>query len=147
MKEIIQFLEQCELPQDPTRARKIAVQGPLFTLVDDVLFYLDPKHSDRRRAVVPEHIRGRVMEENHHGAMGGHFSGNRLYNALAHHCGGKECTQMSSTIPETVLNVLSSLVEDDNIDPHFTQSQYRDLSKSLELISWNYPEHKGTSMW
>ena len=85
VKEIIQFLEKGELPHDPTRARKIAVQGPLFTLVDDVLFYLDPKHNDRRRAVVPEHIRGRVMEENHRGAMGGHFSGNRLYNTLARH--------------------------------------------------------------
>ena len=76
VREIIHFLEQGELPPDPIRARKVAMQGPLFTMIDGVLFYLDPKNRDRKRAVVPEHMRREVMEENHRGNMGGHFSGN-----------------------------------------------------------------------
>ena len=79
LRETIHFLKRGELPQDPNRARKIAV----FTVVDDILFFLDPKNKHQRRVVVPEHICKRVMEENHGGTMGGHFSGNQLYNTLA----------------------------------------------------------------
>ena len=76
VREIIHFLEQGELPPDPIRARKVAMQGPLFTMIDSVLFYLDLKNRDWKRAVVPEHMRREVMEENHRGNMGGHFCGN-----------------------------------------------------------------------
>ena len=54
-------------------------------MVDSVLFYLDPKNRDRKRAMVLEHMHREVMEENHRGNMGSHFSGNRLYKTLAHH--------------------------------------------------------------
>ena len=83
VNKIITFLEKGELPADNNQARKIAAQGPLFTLVNGVLYYLNPKHGDRKRAVVPEHLRHTVMEENHGGPMAGHFSGNRLYSTLA----------------------------------------------------------------
>ena len=53
--------------------------------MDDILFYIDTKHQSKRRAVVPEHIRKRVMEETHGGTLGGHYPGNRLYNTLARH--------------------------------------------------------------
>ena len=84
VREIIDFLEREELPPNPIRARKVAMQGPLLTMVDGALFYLDPKNGPEE-AVVPEHMRRKVMEENHRGNMGGHFSGNRLYKTLAHH--------------------------------------------------------------
>ena len=49
--------EQGELPQDPAgRARKVAMQGPLFTMMDGVLFYLDPKNNEQQRVVVPENM-------------------------------------------------------------------------------------------
>ena len=44
VREIIHFLEREELPPNPIRARKVAMQGPLFTMVDGALFYLDPKN-------------------------------------------------------------------------------------------------------
>ena len=57
VREIIHFLEQGELPPDPIWAWKVATQeGPLFTMVDSSLFFLDPKNMNRMRAVVPEHV-------------------------------------------------------------------------------------------
>lgn len=81
--ELVQFLEHGKLPEQETRARKISLQSLLFTLVDRVLFFIDPKSGGRRRVVVPEHLRDKIMEENHRGPMGAHFSGNRLFNTLA----------------------------------------------------------------
>ena len=34
---------------------------------------------------VPTHLRASLMEENHSGPFAGHFSGERLYNALVRH--------------------------------------------------------------
>ncbi len=70
VQEIIEFLEREELLQDEGRARKVALQNPLFTLVDDMLFSLDPKHGSQQRAVVPKHLRRKMTEENHRGPMG-----------------------------------------------------------------------------
>lgn len=41
--ELIQFLEHGKLPEQETRASKISLQSPLFTLVDSMLFFIDPK--------------------------------------------------------------------------------------------------------
>ena len=83
--DYILFLEKGELPLDPQRARKIAIQEPLFAIVDQVLYYVDPKRANRRRAVVPQQLQKSIMDENHRGPMGGHFSGNRLFNSLSRH--------------------------------------------------------------
>ena len=63
--EIVRFLEKEELPQEEERARKVALQSPLFILVDDTLFFVDSKSGGRRRAVVPKHLQGQIMEEAH----------------------------------------------------------------------------------
>ena len=83
--EIFRFMEAEELPSDSKRARKIATQQSLFTIVDDVLYFVDPKQDHRRRAVVPRHLQEQILEENHCKLMGGHFSGKRTYSTLAHH--------------------------------------------------------------
>ena len=83
--EIVRFLEKEELPQEEERARKVALQSPLFILVDDTLFFVDSKSGGRRRAVVPKHLQGQIMEEAHRGPMAAHFSGNRLFNVLSQH--------------------------------------------------------------
>lgn len=83
--EIINFLEKGELPSDEGRARKIALQSSMFVLMDDVLYFVDTKQSKQQRVVVPMHLRPKMMEENHRGPMGAHFSGNRLFNALSRH--------------------------------------------------------------
>lgn len=43
IQEILAFLEHSELPQDEQRARKVALQSPLFTIIDSVLYYMNPK--------------------------------------------------------------------------------------------------------
>ncbi len=102
--EIIRYLEDGELPEEQTRARKIVAQGAYFTLYDGLLYYIDPKHENRRRAVVPQSLKEKVMEENHRGVMGGHFSGNRLYNTLARHWWWErmysDAIQYAQTCPE-----------------------------------------------
>ena len=84
LQEIIDFLENDELPLDQKRARKIAMQSSLFTLEDQILFYIDPKQKHRKRVAVPRHLLEQVLKENHSTGMGGHFSGRRMYGALVH---------------------------------------------------------------
>ena len=73
------------MPADEKRARTVVAQASILTLGDDILYYVDPKQENRRRVVVPKHLRKQIMEENHSGPMTGHFSGNRLYNVLVRH--------------------------------------------------------------
>ena len=85
VKEIIDFLEQGTLPPDDLRARRIALQKSLFTIEKNILFYLDPRQSHRKRAVVPEHLRELLLVENHSSIMGGHFALQKMYKALMRH--------------------------------------------------------------
>ena len=48
VKEIIDFLESGTLPEDATRARKLALQESLFTLVSGILYFIDPNTRIRR---------------------------------------------------------------------------------------------------
>ena len=52
--EIIRFLGMSQLPSNETRARKIALQASLFTILDGVLMFVDSKRKDWRQLVVPE---------------------------------------------------------------------------------------------
>jgi len=54
IKEMLEYLKNGDLPDDQTRARKIATQGPLFAVIDGVLHYIDHKRSSRKRAIVPQ---------------------------------------------------------------------------------------------
>lgn len=85
IQEILAFLERNELPQGEKRARKVALHGPLFTIIDSVLYYIDLKKNGARRAVLPKHLQQKVMEETHRGAFGDHFCGSRLYAMLGRH--------------------------------------------------------------
>ena len=83
LHEIFNFLQKQELPADEKRARKIALQSSLFSVVADILNYLDHKQNYQRRVAVPSHLREQILKECHAGGMGGHFSGKRTYAALA----------------------------------------------------------------
>ena len=85
IQEIIAFLQQNVLPADEKKARKMALQGPLFCIVDDILYFVDQKKDGGRRVVLPKQLQRKVMEECHGGKFGGHFSGARLYNQLSRH--------------------------------------------------------------
>ena len=85
LQEIIAFLKTRELPMEEKRARRIALQGSLFMLEEDTLYYVDPKLDHRRRIAVPSHLKQQILQENHASGMGGHFSGRRMYGALVRH--------------------------------------------------------------
>ncbi len=81
LSEIIAFLEHQQLPEEERRARKVAAQAPQFTLLDGILFYVNPK-DNTKRAAVPDHLRD---GENHGGPLAGHFTGIWLYSTLFRH--------------------------------------------------------------
>ena len=83
--EMTDFLQNGVLPEDSNRAKKLAAQESLFALIDGILYYVDPRHGNRKRIAVPSHLREQLLEENHRGIYSGHFSGNRLYNTLVRH--------------------------------------------------------------
>ena len=60
----------------------MALQRSLFTVVEGVLYYVDPRCGNRKRAAVPQHLRDRLLEETHAGPYGANFSGQRMFNIL-----------------------------------------------------------------
>ena len=81
VKELSQFLSSGKLPENETRARKMALQSSMFSLVDGVVYHID--HKTRKKcAVVPSHLQEKLLRETHAGNYSGHFSGRRLYDTL-----------------------------------------------------------------
>lgn len=85
IKELFKFIERGWLPPDSTRARKITLQVSLFAIVGGILYYVNPKHGNRKQAIVPKQLQHRILEEAHSGPFGGHISGQWLYNSLVKH--------------------------------------------------------------
>ena len=85
LQQLLCFIQNGTLPESNNSARKVAAQAPLFTLVDGVLFFVNPKYRDRKQCVVPKHLRQTIMEEHHSSPMSGHFSGEKLYKVLSCH--------------------------------------------------------------
>ena len=73
------FIELYRLPPDDNKACKMALQQSLFTVVGGTLYYIDPKHGNRKQAVVPRSLQRQLLEETHPGP---HFSGERMFNIL-----------------------------------------------------------------
>ena len=69
------YLKTRRLPEDPQLAKVISnlVRKGYF-LVEDVLYYEGPDAPDRQRVVVLQHLRRRIIDENHDTAYAGHFS-------------------------------------------------------------------------
>lgn len=84
-KDLINFLANKTLPADPTQAKKVAAQAPIFVLIDGILYFIDSKNDQCKRRVVPQKLRAQIIEENHSGPMAGHFSGVKLYKVLLRH--------------------------------------------------------------
>lgn len=83
LNRLRRFLEYGALPENEREVRGIAAQALNFTIIDDVLYYVDAKGGGRKRAAVPRHLQKLVLEDYHSGRMAGHFSGARLYTALS----------------------------------------------------------------
>ena len=61
VQEIIEFLESEQLLYDQKRACKIALQASLFTIDDQILYYINPKQKHQKRVVVLSHVRKPIL--------------------------------------------------------------------------------------
>ena len=83
IKMLRDYFEKGMLPEDKHSANKVIAQAPLFTLADQIIYFIDTKQNNLRRVVVPHHLKQQIMNEYHSSMMSGHFSGVRLYNTLS----------------------------------------------------------------
>lgn len=49
-QEMIDYLEKGTLPSNSRKSQKILLQSPQFEMVDDVLYYIDPRQRNHKRA-------------------------------------------------------------------------------------------------
>ena len=83
--EVFRFLEEGVVPVGEDRARKLALQENLYTIVNGILYHLDTKSDHLKQVVVPCHLRKQIMEKVHRGHMAAHLSGHRLFQTLQRH--------------------------------------------------------------
>ncbi len=98
---LLNFLVHEKLPDDPSMARQISAQAPMFDVVDGILCFVGHKANERGRRVVSCQLRRYLMEGYHGSLLSGHFSGPKLCLDTG---GGKACTVTSRTIVQHVLN-------------------------------------------
>ena len=65
-------------------AAKIIVQASLYSIINELLYYVGQKSENTPRVVVPSEYKKRLMEEYHSGTMSGHFSGPKIYKTMCH---------------------------------------------------------------
>ena len=85
LRDIVRFLRDGSLPDDNKAAKKISCQSSCFAIVDEILYFVDPKQDHRKRCAVPRHLRNQILEESHSGPMAGHFAGEKLLKSLVTH--------------------------------------------------------------
>ena len=82
--QLIEYLENGSLPEDPVAAKKIATQALKgYYLVDGILFFKDCTVSERRRMVIPTQLRRPVLLENNSAVFAGHFGPKKLLQRVS----------------------------------------------------------------
>lgn len=82
LKTLLACLERGELPTDSKEAQKVTAQAWHFAVVDGLLYFVDQKAGNRKRVVVPAHLRETILKDSHEGVYAGHFSGGKLYGTI-----------------------------------------------------------------
>ena len=84
LNQLIQYLEEKSLPEDPVRARKLMTQAQKgYFLVDGVLYFENGDAAGRRRLVVPTSLHKEVLSEHHEAMFAGHFAPKKMYRRLS----------------------------------------------------------------
>jgi hypothetical protein len=83
LNTVVSFLEHGTLPADENVAKKIALASSRFTLLDQVLYWIDDSREHRLRICVPQCLRDKLLREAHNGKFAGHFSSKAVYSMLA----------------------------------------------------------------
>jgi len=82
---LIDYLLNGKLPKDKKQSQILVAKSSSYCLMDNILYFINSKKRKCRLAVVPKQLQKKIMEENHGGPLGGHYSGNWLYNILSNH--------------------------------------------------------------
>ena len=102
-------------------------------IIDNVLYFIDPRRKDHHRVAVPGHLQKQILHKNHGGVMAGHFSGSRPYELLSRRCGGKIYTRIPSILVRTVQTVWWCQAQVNMQDHHYNPSKLVDHSRLWEL--------------
>lgn len=79
---IIQYLESGVLPEDERRAREIALTHSQYSIVDQVLYYIE---RDKTLRVIPATSdRKRIFDEAHSETLGGHLRDAKIHGQSAY---------------------------------------------------------------
>ena len=102
---MIRFQQEKILPEDTANTRRIAAQSPMFTVIEEILYYLDDKQPGVKQIVVPKHLRVQIMQDYHSSII--------LWQVIFLECdctrpyqgdgGGMECTVMLWSIVRTAI--------------------------------------------
>lgn len=77
--QLMKFLDTKMLPEKPEEAKWITTQARKgYYVTDGILYYEGPDMPERRRLVVPKHLREEVMDEHHDSPFSGHFAAKRM---------------------------------------------------------------------
>ena len=79
----IKYLDRGVLPTDEKLAKRLVLEHSLFTIQDDVLFYVDVARENSLRVAVPSNSQRKLLEEVHGCKPSGHFAAKSMYNILA----------------------------------------------------------------
>ena len=77
---MIDYLEKKQLPGDTKQA---AAKAHSYCVLDGILYLINGKKRKCRLAIIPQQLCTQVLEQYHGGPLGGHYSGNWLYNVLS----------------------------------------------------------------
>ena len=80
--QIRNYLDTGELPDDHEQARRLVARASSFTIINNLLHYVDLKRRKIQLIVVPDHMKDPILRQYHGGRMAGHFSGPRLYRTI-----------------------------------------------------------------
>ena len=78
LRPMILYLKDGTLPDDPTLSKRVAAESTVYTIHNNVLYYVGSKQMETVHVIVPQQLREKVMQDHHDG----HFSGPRLYKSL-----------------------------------------------------------------
>ena len=77
--DLIEYLETKVLPEGEVRRQKVLVSAQHgYYIVDGILYFESTEVPDRRRLVVPTHLRQRIVDEHHDPVFAGHFSEKKI---------------------------------------------------------------------
>jgi len=80
---LLDYFSSGILPADATQARKIVSLSTLFTIIEGLLYFIEPaKPSENPKLVIPKGMREEILENSHDSTFAGHYGFTRTYHRI-----------------------------------------------------------------